>query len=123
MRALLFALLLMCMAVPAMAQSIDPVDDEPPHIGPSETEVTVGKMTGKLARGFVNVLTFLGELPKQIILTGRDEGFWAAISLGFLKGIGMSVVRLGAGLWDIAFFLSPWPENYEAILDPEYVWE
>lgn len=106
-----------------MAQSIDPVDDEPPHIGPSETEVTVGKMTGKLARGFVNVLTFLGELPKQIILTGRDEGFWAAISLGFLKGIGMSVVRLGAGLWDIAFFLSPWPENYEAILDPEYVWE
>jgi putative exosortase-associated protein (TIGR04073 family) len=123
MRAFLLLMILMCTAMPAVAQGLEPIDDEPPHIGPSETENVVGKMTGKFARGLVNVLTFLGELPKQIVLTGRDQGFWAAISLGFLKGLGMSVVRLGSGLWDIAFFLSPWPEDWEPVLEPEYVWE
>jgi putative exosortase-associated protein (TIGR04073 family) len=123
MRAFLFGLALLFLGTPAWAQSTQPLDDEPPHVGPTETESIVGKMATKFGRGFVNCLTFLGELPKQMVLDGRENGFWSAITLGFLKGLGMMVARFGAGLWEMAFFLSPWPDDYEAILDPEYVWE
>lgn len=123
MRAFLFGLVLAVMATPAMAQGIDPLNDEPPHIGPSETENVVGHMTSKLARGFVNILTCIGEIPNQMVKVGHEKGFWAGISLGFLKGLGMMVVRFGAGAFDMAFFLSPWPDDYKPVLEPEYVWE
>lgn len=123
MRALLFGLVLAVMATPAMAQGIDPLNDEPPHIGPSETENVVGHMTSKLARGFVNILTCIGEIPNQMVKVGHEKGFWAGISLGFLKGLGMMVVRFGAGAFDMVFFLSPWPDDYKPVLEPEYVWE
>lgn len=125
MRAFLFGAILCLAAVPCMAQTTTTtaVDDEPPHIGPTETESVLTKMMTKLGRGIVNILTFIGELPKQMVLTGRDKGFTAAITLGFLKGLGMSVVRLGAGIWEVALFLSPWPDDYKAVLEPEYVWE
>jgi putative exosortase-associated protein (TIGR04073 family) len=123
MRSFLVGLVLAVMAAPAMAQSVEVINDEPPHIGPSETENVVGHMTGKLARGFVNVVTCIGEIPNQMVKVGHDKGFWAAISLGFLKGLGMMVVRFAAGVFDMAFFLSPWPDDYKPILEPEYVWE
>jgi len=123
MRAFLFGLILVLSATPVFAQTTEVKDDEPPHIWHSATENIVTKMVTKLGRGFVNCLTFLVEIPKQMVLTGREQGFWTAISLGLAKGIGMAIVRLGAGLWEIAFFLSPWPDDYKPILDPEYVWE
>lgn len=123
MRAFLFGAILVLAATPCLAQTTAPVDDEPPHLGPTETESVLTKMMTKLGRGIVNILTFIGELPKQMVLTGRDKGFTAAITLGFLKGLGMSVVRLGAGIWEVALFLSPWPDDYKPVLEPEYVWE
>jgi putative exosortase-associated protein (TIGR04073 family) len=123
MRALIFGLFLAAMACPSWAQTVEAIDDEPPHLGPSETEKAVHNMMTKFGRGLVNCLTFIGELPKQMVLTGRDHGFWVAISLGFLKGLGMMVVRLGAGVFDVAFFLTPWPDDYKPVLEPEYVWE
>ena len=123
MRSFLIGLVLAVMAAPAVAQGIETVNDEPPHIGPSEAENVVGKMTGKLARGFVNIITCIGEIPSQMVKMGHDKGFWAAISLGLLKGLGMMVVRFGAGAFDMVFFLSPWPDDWKPILEPEYVWE
>lgn len=124
MRAFVFGMLLCLMGTPALAQGgVTLENDEPPHIGPSETESVVGKMTGKLARGFVNVVTCIGEVPNQIVKTGHQDGFWAAITLGVLKGFGMMIVRLGAGAFDMALFLSPWPDDWKPILEPEYIWE
>lgn len=123
MRAFLFGLVLAVMATPAMAQGIEALNDEPPHIGPSETENVVGKMTQKLARGFVNIVTCIGEIPNQMVKVGHAKGFWAGISLGFLKGLGMMIVRFGAGAFDMVFFLSPWPDDWKPVLEPEYVWE
>jgi putative exosortase-associated protein (TIGR04073 family) len=97
MRSFLIGLALAVMAATGTAQTIETVNDEPPHIGPSETENVVGNMTGKLARGFVNVLTCIGEIPNQMVKVGHEKGFWAAITLGLLKGLGMFVVRFAAG--------------------------
>ena len=100
MRAFLFGAILCLAAVPCMAQTTTTtaVDDEPPHLGPTETESVLTKMMTKFGRGIVNILTFLGELPKQIVLTGRDKGFTAAITLGFLKGLGCRSCGWGRNL-------------------------
>lgn len=125
MRAILCGLVLFVTASTSFAQttSTEVKKDDPPRIGPTETESVVTKMVTKFGRGLVNIITFIGEWPKQMVLTGRENGFWSAITLGFVKGLGMSVVRLGAGVWEVVFFLSPWPDDYKPILEPEYVWE
>jgi putative exosortase-associated protein (TIGR04073 family) len=75
----------------------------------------------KLGRGVANTLTGWVELPKNIYTTSVEDNAWAGMTLGLAKGAGMSIVRTGAGLYEIATFPFPLPENYRPILEPEYV--
>ncbi len=75
----------------------------------------------KLGRGVANTLTGWVELPKNIYKTSVDENAFAGITLGLAKGAGMTIVRTGAGIYEIATFPFPLPENYKPILEPEYV--
>ena len=75
----------------------------------------------KLGRGVANTLTGWVELPKNIYKTSVDENAFAGMTLGVAKGAGMTIVRTGAGIFEIATFPFPLPENYKPILEPEYV--
>lgn len=75
----------------------------------------------KLGRGVANTLTGWVELPKNIYKTSVDENAFAGMTLGLAKGAGMTIVRTGAGIFEIATFPFPLPEDYKAILEPEYV--
>ncbi len=75
----------------------------------------------KLGRGVANTLTGWVELPKNIYKTSVDENAFAGLTLGVAKGAGMTIVRTGAGIFEIATFPFPLPEDYRAILEPEYV--
>ena len=75
----------------------------------------------KLGRGVANTLTGWVELPKNIYKTSVDENAFAGMTLGLAKGAGMTIVRTGAGIYEIATFPFPLPENYKPILEPEYV--
>lgn len=75
----------------------------------------------KLGRGVANTLTGWVELPKNIYKTSVDENAFAGVTLGVAKGAGMSIVRTGAGIFEIATFPFPLPENFKPILEPEYV--
>jgi len=77
----------------------------------------------KLGRGLVNILTGWVELPKNIYETSTEDNFLAGITIGLAKGLGMSVVRTGAGIYDTATFPFPLPEEYKPVLEPEYVFE
>ncbi|MFH1645208.1 MAG: exosortase system-associated protein, TIGR04073 family [Candidatus Omnitrophota bacterium] len=84
----------------------------------------VEKMGKKLGRGIVNIVTGWVELPKNIYDTSVEtENPLMGITYGTLKGVGMSVVRTGAGAYEVVTFLFPLPQDYEAILDPEFVFE
>jgi putative exosortase-associated protein (TIGR04073 family) len=83
----------------------------------------VGGMSKKLVRGVANVATGWMELPKQTVLTFRDEGAITGIFVGPLKGVGMTVVRTVAGAWEVVAFLVPAPGFYEPTLLPAYVWQ
>ena len=75
----------------------------------------------KLGRGVANTLTGWVELPKNIYSTSMEENAFAGLTLGVAKGAGMSIVRTGAGIYEIATFPFPLPQDYKAILEPEYV--
>ncbi len=75
----------------------------------------------KLGRGACNMLTFPLEMFKQVYDENRNSGPLAAVTLGILKGFGMSGVRLIVGAYEVATFPFPVPSQYMPILtDPEF---
>ena len=89
----------------------------------SGSESTMGKMSYKMVRGIVNVATSPFELPKQMVKTSVNESVFVGCTVGIFKGVGMIVTRALAGVFDTAFFLSPWPDDYKPILEPAYIIE
>jgi len=81
----------------------------------------IEKMGKKLGRGLVNIVTGWIEIPKNIYDTAVESNPLLGITFGTLKGAGMAIVRTGAGAYDVATFLFPIPEDYDAILEPEFV--
>jgi putative exosortase-associated protein (TIGR04073 family) len=82
----------------------------------------IEKMGRKLGRGIVNIATGWVELPKNIYDTSVDTNNpLMGITYGTLKGLGMTVVRTGAGAYDTVTFLFPMPQDYSPILQPEFV--
>lgn len=75
----------------------------------------------KLGRGVANTLTGWVELPKNIYNTSVEDNAFSGMTLGLAKGAGMTLVRTGTGIYEIATFPFPLPENYVPILEPEYV--
>lgn len=75
----------------------------------------------KLGRGVANTLTGWVELPKNVYDTSVEDNALTGMTLGLAKGAGMMLVRTGAGIFEIATFPFPLPENYEPLLEPEYV--
>jgi len=41
---------------------------------------------------------------------------------GVFKGAGMTLVRMGAGIWDTVTFNVEIPAEYAPVIQPEYVW-
>jgi putative exosortase-associated protein (TIGR04073 family) len=85
-------------------------------------ESVVERMGQKFVRGTANVTTGIGELPKQVYLQLQHDPIMG-LPLGLFDGIGMSVVRISAGICDLGTFLLPLPRNEEPLLKPEFVWE
>src|SRR3990167_8838054 len=55
----------------------------------------------KLGRGLANILTGWIELPKNIYDTSVEDNPLAGLTIGLAKGIGMTIVRTGAGIYEV----------------------
>ncbi len=75
----------------------------------------------KLGRGVANTLTGWVELPKNIYKTSVEENTFSGLTIGLARGAGMTIVRTGAGVYEIATFPFPVPEDFKPVLEPEYV--
>ena len=113
---LLFALCFLGTEQKAQAGSILTVDD----VGPQEI---VDGMANKLARGVTNVATGWLEFPKQIRMTYQDEGLAMAMTVGPLKGMGMTLVRTVSGAGEALTFFVAYPGFFDPFFDPAYVWQ
>ena len=94
MKNLLAGALLMALAVTSRADIHDPPSND---YGP----------TRKLGRGISNVLFGLAELPTTIAKINQDEGNSAAASYGVVRGVGRSVMRMQAGIFELLTFPVP----------------
>ena len=75
----------------------------------------------KLKRGVINFLTGWVEIPKNIYDTSVEKNKLSGCTIGLIDGIGMAIVRTGAGLYEMTTFPWPIPEDYQVILEPEFV--
>lgn len=75
----------------------------------------------KLGRGLANIVTGWVELPKNIYDTSVEENILSGLTMGLAKGVGMTIVRTGAGVYETVTFPFPIPEDYQPVLEPEFV--
>ena len=89
---------------------------------PSSPSVPEGIGT-KLVRGLANLTTGVGEIPKQIYLVGKREGWVQGAVRGPLEGFGMFIARTVVGAYEVVTFPIPVPSDYQPALLPDYVWQ
>jgi len=77
----------------------------------------------KLGRGVANILTGWVELPKNIYDTSVEDNPLSGLTIGLAKGVGMTIVRTGAGVYETVTFPFPIPEGYAPVLEPEFVFK
>jgi len=93
------------------------------NIDNSSPQEVVDAMANKLVRGVANIGTGWLEFPKQIYQTFKDEGVARGMTVGPIKGIGMTLVRTFAGVGETATFFVAYPGFYDPYFDPAYVWQ
>lgn len=114
--AALAALLILGQNQQVRAESLASIEDA------SAQEVVDG-MANKFARGVANAATGWLEFPKQIYVTWQEDGPAKGLTVGPLKGVGMTVARTVAGAGEAATFFISWPGFFGPYMDPAYVWE
>ena len=76
----------------------------------------------KISRGIVNVLTSVLEVPQNIDIEWKQSKNAAiGIFAGLFKGLFWGVSRCASGFWDLVTFPFPKPDNYNSVIQPEYV--
>jgi len=90
---------------------------------PSYAEDVVQDMSSKLNRGVWNILTGWIEIPRQMIKSGHDRGWWAVLPVGIPAGAMMTVGRTGVGAFEVVTFFIPFDDSYGPIMEPAFVWQ
>ena len=88
-------------------------------------EGTTGYLEGstrKLGRGICNMVTAPLELIRTPHLVTQQEGGLAGATVGMIQGVGAVVIRELAGAIEIASFFLPFPNGFNPILKPEFVY-
>lgn len=81
----------------------------------------------KAGRGVVNVLTGWIELPKQVHLGSQEDNPVSGLGVGLIKGVGLTVLRAGVGIYEALTFPLPYPQGYASPYEQmeltDYAWE
>jgi len=103
-------------SVPVLAQSYDPDEDLPKATG-------VEKALRKLGRGLSNIMLGWAEIPVTF-----NNGVKKGKPLGYLLGVApvlgtaRAVMRTSTGVFEVVSFpFSDREVNYEAVLEPEFI--
>lgn len=88
-----------------------------------QAEEIAQDMSCKLNRGVFNVLTGWGEVPRQMVKSGKEKGWWSPVFIGIPAGALMTVVRTGTGIFETVTFFIPIDDSYGPLIDPAFVWQ
>lgn len=96
-------------------------------LGGFHTAVWAQDPIHKAGRGITNVLTGWIELPKQIHMGSQESNPVSGLAWGLVKGVGLTVLRSGIGLYEAVTFPIPYPKEfaspYDAMELTDYAWE
>ncbi len=118
----IFSSLVICCSL-VLGQVITAHADSYRTVDNSSPQEVVDGMMNKAGRGMANMTTGWLELPRQIYETSKESGAAMGASIGFLKGIGMTVVRTVGGVGEFVTFFLSYPGFYDPYFEPAYVWE
>jgi putative exosortase-associated protein (TIGR04073 family) len=76
----------------------------------------------KFGRGLAAMTTGFLEVPGNMVAETRARGPAEGLPLGFVKGLGMIVVRELVGVYEFLSAPFPAPEGYRPIIHPEFPW-
>ena len=76
----------------------------------------------KLGRGLTNIVTCPLELIRQPYLQSQQDGALGGTMIGLVKGIGWTVARGAAGLYDTITFPVEIPKGFRSPIHPEFVY-
>lgn len=77
-------------------------------------------MVTKFGRGLVNASTGWLELPKEWVKQSKVNPAIGWL-VGTFSGVGMTIYRAGAGVYDAGFFWLPVPPRFESVIRPNTV--
>jgi len=89
---------------------------------PVQGESVVALAGRKFARGLTNVVTGTGEIPRQMIISYRDDGPALFFPMGLTIGLFMTIARTGYGAVETVAFIMPFEGTYNSLLTPDYAW-
>ena len=78
-------------------------------------------MFHKLGRGVSNILLGWIEIPRNIAKEWRKTDPFTGTILGSIKGVGWTVARTLAGVYEVVSFPFPVPNNYALVMNPEFI--
>jgi putative exosortase-associated protein (TIGR04073 family) len=77
----------------------------------------------KVGRGLAGMTTAFLEVPGNMVAETRARGPAEGVPLGFVKGLGMIVVRTLVGVYEFVSAPFPAPAGYRPIIAPEFPWD
>jgi len=86
------------------------------------TNVQADTALQKLGRGFAGLAFGFLEIPANLNQETEARGGPLGFPIGLVKGTGMMVGRYLVGAYEVISAPIPFPEDYQAILQPEYPW-
>jgi len=119
-RVLLMTALVLTLSLPCAGQ-LAQADSR--TIDQSSPQEVVDGMANKLVRGMANLSTGWLEFPKQIYNTSSEDGVFKGMTVGPLKGVGMTLVRTVSGAGEVLTFFLAYPGFFDPLFDPAYVWQ
>jgi len=87
------------------------------------TSVSYAGAFKKLGRGLTNTFTGWIEIFATIEEKFEEEEYMVAIFYGLPEGLVKALARTAVGIYETVTFPIPIPNNYEVILEPEFVLE
>ncbi|BBL35982.1 hypothetical protein Nstercoris_02261 [Nitrosomonas stercoris] len=73
----------------------------------------------KLATGVANLVTGIGEIPKNMMISSQKKGTIYGVTAGFFVGVVQTIGRTVSGVFDVATFLIP----TTSLAQPTYIWD
>jgi putative exosortase-associated protein (TIGR04073 family) len=113
--AMLLVAALVVVVLPADGQLYDPTIDLP-------QPTVIEKSLTKLGRGISNILFGWTEIPLSFDRNlKKGKPFTYLVTVAPVLGTAKAVIRTGTGVFEIVTFPRAGTRNYEAILEPEYL--